>query len=1158
MKRISTTSFFLLLFFSYIFSFAQEYTNLEITTFDNPAPGYIFTGPLNKGSAVLYDNNGKPAYWKYINDIDLNVMSLRILENGYFAFIGTMSNKWYVLNTNLDIIDSVEAPNSKVTNFHTLHTAPNGNYLILTNDSITIDMSKKIPNGSNNVLLINLVVQELDKNTKRTVFSWNAAEHVDVMDATEDVVLSLSVIDPYHINQAIYDSDGNILINFRDLDEIYKINRTTGATMWIMGGCKSRRNQFTFINDTYNGFTGFSHQHDPKRLPNGNILLFDNGNLKPTPFSRAVEYRVDETNKTVTKVWEYRHSPDLFAEFMGNAQRLPNGNTMIGWGANYTTPYDIVGTEVTTNGKVTFEMSAKNAGIYQTLRNVYKMDAAIQNITSNGTYSFLDAKNQTGVQLLISSLNGSGYTSVEKHYYEAINQTFFDAVPCYSFPNRWVIHNQGINSFTGKIYFDVKNSPEYYQKQHIKIYYRANEGTGQFKMLNTTYNYTYGRVEANISDFGEFILGYTQSFPPQLKEPLNNELNVSLNDVLVWTPNNPADKYEIEISKNDIFNVIYRAGLDIIKSEFEVFDLENLTTYYWRVRSINKSCQSDWSPTRIFTTVISSPLQILPLDKSKDIATNGMLKWELVNGGQVYKLQIAEDSIFTKLVVSDTFDFTNQYRYKNLKNNKTYYWRTVAGNRGLYGYWSPVWSFRTALIQPMLQSPALSSKGISLNGKLTWNKSDAAKTYRIQLSSDSLFDNLIIDQQNLTLNEIAYSNLDNKTNYYWRIKATDGISSSEWTDVWNFRTIVPAPVLKLPINKAQKVSITGSLTWTNVADAKTYQIQISDNIDFSNLIFDKESFINSIKCSQLGFEQKYYWRVRCIEAGNKGDWSNIFEFSTQPENVLSSPNIIYPKNEEFKVSINPQILWNESFGAGTYQVELAENINFDSPIKFNDITSTDLVLPSQLNNDKTYFIRLKAKNSKSESDWSETIQFTTKLVTPIHQKDSHHQFNWSPVADAISYNVQISKSADFSQDVTTISNVTNQYADYSGFEPKQVYYWRVLAQNNDNESDWSNAEELKPDQILFVNEQGFNELQLGVFPDPATVNSRIEFTLPNSDRVSLMLIDELGNRTIIEDNTEMPEGTHVHNLPVGISSGTYFITLETKGYKSIRKVIITK
>ncbi len=80
----------------------------------------------------------------------------------------------------------------------------------------------------------------------------------------------------------------------------------------------------------------FYHQHSPQLQPNGNILLFDNGTARPEEhggqFSRALELMVDEKTMKAKAVWSYRHAPDLFCPIWSDADRLPNGNTLITFG----------------------------------------------------------------------------------------------------------------------------------------------------------------------------------------------------------------------------------------------------------------------------------------------------------------------------------------------------------------------------------------------------------------------------------------------------------------------------------------------------------------------------------------------------------------------------------------------------------------------------------------------------------------------------------------------------------------------------------------------------------------------------------------------------------------------------------------------------------
>jgi hypothetical protein len=132
------------------------------------------------------------------------------------------------------------------------------------------------------------------------------------------------------------------------MDEITKINTANGNIIWRFGG---KNNQFTFVNDT----TGFSHQHDARRISNGHITLFDNGNYHTPHYSRAVEYSLNESSpKSATLIWQYRRTPSVYSSAMGNVQRLPNGNTLIAWG---TTTSIVSLTEVTSVGSIMYELS---------------------------------------------------------------------------------------------------------------------------------------------------------------------------------------------------------------------------------------------------------------------------------------------------------------------------------------------------------------------------------------------------------------------------------------------------------------------------------------------------------------------------------------------------------------------------------------------------------------------------------------------------------------------------------------------------------------------------------------------------------------------------------------------------------------------------------
>jgi hypothetical protein len=116
-----------------------------------------------------------------------------------------------------------------------------------------------------------------------------------------------------------------------------------------------KANQFAFVNDQ-----PFAFQHNVAQLPKGDITVFDNHGTQEIPApSRALEYQVDETHKIVTEVWSYTNTPPIFATFMGDNQRLPDGNIFLDWGAPSTAAgYAFISmTEVDPAGNILFELS---------------------------------------------------------------------------------------------------------------------------------------------------------------------------------------------------------------------------------------------------------------------------------------------------------------------------------------------------------------------------------------------------------------------------------------------------------------------------------------------------------------------------------------------------------------------------------------------------------------------------------------------------------------------------------------------------------------------------------------------------------------------------------------------------------------------------------
>jgi hypothetical protein len=145
-----------------------------------------------------------------------------------------------------------------------------------------------------------------------------------------------------HANSLQVAPTGVILMSVRHLDTVVAISPLLDRIAWRIGRVGSN---FTFPNPG----DKFYHEHYVRMLDNGNLLLFDNGNGRPATeggqYTRALELALDWSSMTAAKVWEYRHQTGSsggvpvykYSDRVGAAQRLPNGNTIVWFGADIDT-----------------------------------------------------------------------------------------------------------------------------------------------------------------------------------------------------------------------------------------------------------------------------------------------------------------------------------------------------------------------------------------------------------------------------------------------------------------------------------------------------------------------------------------------------------------------------------------------------------------------------------------------------------------------------------------------------------------------------------------------------------------------------------------------------------------------------------------------------
>ncbi|MEO6166322.1 MAG: arylsulfotransferase family protein [Chitinophagales bacterium] len=331
---------------------SDDFPKFEIDVNNNPAPGDIFyytfnfIGAPNKFMCIM-SSNGDSVYSEKTaargSTFDIN-------KNGYITVFNYDSSYFEVWDSGFNIINTYTTQGYS-TDPHDFLLLPNGHSILLAYDPQIIDMTVYNSSYKPDATVTGAIIQEFDAD-RNLIFEWRSWDHVDILEA-QHIYFSVSIIDYIHLNSIEVDTDSNLLVSCRMLEQVLKINRTTGEVMWRMGG---EKNEFTFPNDPQK----FSYQHDCRRLPNGHITIFDNGCYHIPAVASFKEYEVDEENKIANLVFSYQHPPigaaNLESWAMGNAQRLSNGNTFINWG--YIPPdsgFPNI-TEIDSNKNIVWEM----------------------------------------------------------------------------------------------------------------------------------------------------------------------------------------------------------------------------------------------------------------------------------------------------------------------------------------------------------------------------------------------------------------------------------------------------------------------------------------------------------------------------------------------------------------------------------------------------------------------------------------------------------------------------------------------------------------------------------------------------------------------------------------------------------------------------------
>lgn len=296
---------------------------------DRAAPGY-FVLPLIMMEAnwpVILDAEGR-LVWYYAAEDNHSYRALLTEDRDavlYMTDAETPEDEGILHRVSFDGSEHLEIP---VAGCHRdfVEIAP-GRYATLTWEIRSFEHE-----GETRQLLGDRLVEVTEEGETELV--WAAFDSLDPdldVDWPQIYEPDPEVEDWLHVNGLFYDAESDIYyLSASNLESIFKIDGTTGELLWKLGGADS-----DFTTEEPDALIHGPHSID---VLDGSLLVFNRGDVivdedaeELGPYSEVDEIALDEDAMTAETTWTWGESRQFYNNFLGDAIRLPEGNTLVDW-----------------------------------------------------------------------------------------------------------------------------------------------------------------------------------------------------------------------------------------------------------------------------------------------------------------------------------------------------------------------------------------------------------------------------------------------------------------------------------------------------------------------------------------------------------------------------------------------------------------------------------------------------------------------------------------------------------------------------------------------------------------------------------------------------------------------------------------------------------
>ncbi|MBM2841150.1 MAG: Por secretion system C-terminal sorting protein [Bacteroidetes bacterium] len=480
---------------------------------------------------------------------------------------------------------------------------------------------------------------------------------------------------------------------------------------------------------------------------------------------------------------------------------------------------------------------------------------------------------------------------------------------------------------------------------------------------------------------------------------------------------------------------------------------------------------------------------------------------------------------------------------------------------------------------PVLSFPPNGATNQLLTPTLSWNTSPGATAYQLQVSSDSIFTRVVLDDSALTVTSRQVGPLTTNRRYFWHVKARNQYGGSAYSTVWSFTTRGPlAPIVTTaaPTNVSHSsATLNGSVNPNGMTASARFEYGTTTTYGDSTPLIPVSTASPPVPIAfnigSLVQSTLYHFRARATNAEGTGyglDQGFVTSLAPPPP-----PDLLSPPNGGTGVSITPTLAWNPSAGATSYRLQVATDSLFANLVVDNSAITTTSSVVGPLNYLTRYFWHVRAQNSGGNSTYSTRWSFTTValqlpsqvvLVAPPHgasiNTDSVLAIWEQSQPQVTRYWFEMSLDSPF-----TFTSIDSTRIDTSKIVRQLLnnttYWWRARA---NNPTGWGSFSVARRFRVVLTNVIGRDEIPHVFslkqnYPNPFNPTTVIRYDIPKTTTVRLVVFNTLGQ--VVAELVRGSQVAGIYNVPFngeGLPSGVYLCRLEASEFNQTRKLLLLR